>query len=618
MLNRIESNQLIRNQKVLWAMAKEEFTDQTSAFNRIVKADAEQLNVDRVSVWLFNEAHTEIVCKALYQGGEINNEELILSANQYPRYFQALAENGLIMANDARNDPDTKEFTEGYLVPLGITSMMDIPIHSQGGIVGVVCHEHTGTIREWSVEDEDFAKSISDMCALALATSESKQAKQNLSYQASHDTLTGLVNRREFERRAEQLLSTIRQDKGEHALCFMDLDQFKIVNDTCGHTAGDEMLRQLSVVLQNTVRHSDTLARLGGDEFGVLMEHCSLDDAHRVATSLQKAIQEFQFSWEGKMIKIGVSIGLVPITVDVESLTELMIHADAACYMAKDQGRNRIHVYHVEDLEIAQRHGEMQWASRLNQALEDNRFCLYAQSIEPLDGNISGHYELLIRMVDEEGNTIPPGAFLPAAERYNLISKIDHWVIKNSFSLLANNPKFLDKIHFCSINLSGQSITENEFLNFVIEQLDKTGLPGGKICFEITETAAITNLSKAIKFISTMKGFGCLFALDDFGSGLSSFAYLKNLPVDYLKIDGMFVKNIVDDPIDHAMVKSINDIGHVMGMQTIAEFVENENIKNMLKEIGVNYAQGYGIGKPMSFDTLLRAPNDTHDYTATI
>ena len=612
------TNQLMRNQKALWELANEEFNNQTSAFNRIVKIDAEQLNVERVSVWLFNEAHTEIGCKALYQGGELNNEELILSAGQYPRYFQALAENGFIMANDARNDPDTKEFTEGYLVPLGITSMMDIPIHFQGGIVGVVCHEHTGTIREWSVEDEDFAKSISDMCALALATSESKQAKQNLSYQASHDTLTGLVNRREFERRAEQLLSTIRQDKGEHALCFMDLDQFKIINDTCGHTAGDEILRQLSVVLQNTVRHSDTLARLGGDEFGVLMEHCSLDDAHRVATSLQKAIREFQFSWEGKMIKIGVSIGLVPITVDVESLTELMIHADAACYMAKDQGRNRIHVYHVEDLEIEQRHGEMQWASRLNQALEDDRFCLYAQSIEPLDGNISGHYELLIRMLDEEGEIIPPGAFLPAAERYNLISKIDHWVIKNSFRLLAENPEFLNKIHFCSINLSGQSVTENEFLNFVIDQLDKTGIPGEKICFEITETAAISNLSKAIKFISTMKGFGCLFALDDFGSGLSSFAYLKNLPVDYLKIDGMFVKNIVDDPIDHAMVKSINDIGHVMGMQTIAEFVENEIIKNMLKEIGVNYAQGYGIGKPMSFDTLLRPPNDTHDNSAPI
>ena len=612
------TNQLIQNQKALWELANEEFNNQISAFNRIVKTDAEQLNVERVSVWLFNEAHTEIVCKALYQGGEINNEELILSADQYPAYFQALAENGFIMANDACNDPDTNEFTEGYLIPLGITSMMDIPIHSQGEMIGVVCHEHIGPIREWSVEDEDFAKSIADMCALALAASESKQAKQNLSYQASHDTLTGLVNRREFERRAEQLLSTIRQENSEHALCFMDLDQFKIVNDTCGHTAGDELLRQLSVVLQNTVRHSDTLARLGGDEFGVLMEHCSLDDAHRVATSLQKAIQEFQFSWEGKMIKIGVSIGLVPITDDLVSLTELLIHADAACYMAKDQGRNRIHVYHDEDLELAQRHGEMQWASRLNHALEEDRLCLFAQSIVPLDGSTDDHYELLIRMIDEEGKIVPPGSFLPAAERYNLIAKIDNWVIKNSFRLLAENPEFLNKIHFCSINLSGQSITENEFLNFVIDQLDKVGLPGEKICFEITETAAISNLSKAIKFISTMKGFGCLFALDDFGSGLSSFGYLKNLPVDYLKIDGMFVKNIVDDPIDHAMVKSINDIGHVMGMQTIAEFVENETIKNMLKEIGVNYGQGYGIGKPISFDTLLRPPNDTHDNTATI
>ena len=442
---------------------------------------------------------------------------------------------------------------------------------------------------------------------------ERRQVDKQLSYQASHDTLTGLVNRREFEYRAERLLSTIKQDNSEHALCFMDLDQFKVVNDTCGHTAGDEMLRQLGSVLTVTVRHRDTLARLGGDEFGVLMEHCSLDDAHRVATSLQKAIQDYQFLWEGSSFKVGVSIGLVPITPVTIDLNELLKDADAACYMAKDKGRNCIHVYHAEDLESTQRHGEMQWATRITQALEEDKFCLYAQPIVPLDGSSDKHYEFLIRMMDEQGKTIPPGAFLPAAERYSLISKIDHWVIEHAFGLLADNPVFLKQVSFCSINISGQSLSDSEILEFIITQLDKSGIQGEKICFEITETAAISNLNRATKFISTLKELGCRFALDDFGSGLSSFAYLKNLPVDYLKIDGMFVKDIVDDPIDHAMVKSINEIGHVMGMHTIAEFVENDVIKGMLKEIGVNYAQGYGIGKSLPLDELLGRSRNVND-----
>jgi len=453
-----------------------------------------------------------------------------------------------------------------------------------------------------SITGDDGKPTILLMCE---NITEEQILSEQLNFHASHDALTELVNRREFERRVERLLSTFRQDKSEHALCFMDLDQFKVVNDTCGHVAGDEMLRQLSSVLKRTVRHRDTLARLGGDEFGVLMEHCSLDDAHRVATSLLSAVNDYQFSWEGHSFKVGVSIGLVPITDSTANLTELLKQADAACYVAKDKGRNRIHVHHAEDSELTQRHGEMQWVERLHKALEEDRFCLYAQTIVPLDGGTDKDYELLLRMVDAKGEIIPPGAFLPAAERYDLISKIDRWVIVNAFGLLADNPAFLRQINFCSINLSGQSLTDDSFLNFIITQLDDSGIGGEKICFEITETAAISNLSKATKFISTLKELGCQFALDDFGSGLSSFAYLKNLPVDYLKIDGMFVKDIVDDPIDRAMVKSINDIGHVMGMKTIAEFVENDEIKGMLRLIGVNYAQGYGIGKPQPFDELL-------------
>jgi diguanylate cyclase (GGDEF)-like protein/PAS domain S-box-containing protein len=443
---------------------------------------------------------------------------------------------------------------------------------------------------------------------------ERKEADEQLNYQACHDALTGLVNRREFERRTERLLATVQHDKIEHALCFMDLDQFKVVNDTCGHAAGDELLRQLTLALQSVVRKRDTLARLGGDEFGLLMEHCSLDQAYRVATTIQKTIQDNQFSWEGQTFKVGVSIGLVAANEATPNLTELLKEADAACYMAKELGRNRIHVYHAGDSEIAKRSGEMQWVSRLNQALEEDRFCLYAQIIAPLGFSSDEHYEILLRMLDETGKIIPPGAFLPAAERYNLISKIDCWVIENTFTVLGNNPVFLEQINFCSINLSGQSLTNPEKLNFIITQLDESGVDAEKICFEITETAAISNLSMAVKFISTLKGLGCRFALDDFGSGLSSFAYLKNLSVDYLKIDGIFVKDITDDQIDRAMVKSINEIGHVMGMKTIAEFVENDEIKGMLREIGVNYAQGYGIGKPEPLDEIINRINNPINF----
>ncbi len=433
---------------------------------------------------------------------------------------------------------------------------------------------------------------------------------EKLTYQASHDALTGLINRHEFERRAERLLTTIKTDRDDHALCFMDLDQFKVVNDTCGHAAGDEMLRQLGQVLQDAVRHRDTLARIGGDEFGVLMEHCSLDHAHRVASSLQRTVQDFQFVWEGRSFKVGVSIGLIAITESIPNLTELLKGADVACYQAKDLGRNRIHVYQTEDESLARRQGEMQWVARINQAIEEDRFCLYAQTIVPLDNRTDKHYELLIRMKDDKDGVILPGAFLPAAERYDLITKLDYWTVENTFGALSKNPGFLKQINFISVNLSGQSLADEPFLDFVVKLIHDTGVEGEKVCFEITETTAISNLSTATEFISKLKELGCRFALDDFGSGLSSFGYLKRLPVDYLKIDGMFVKDIVDDPIDHAMVKSINEIGHVMGMQTIAEFVENDVIKGMLKEIGVDYGQGFGIDKPIPLDELLGRSNN--------
>ena len=437
-----------------------------------------------------------------------------------------------------------------------------------------------------------------------------KKAENQLSYHASHDALTGLINRREFENRAKEVLDKLTNEQHEHALCFMDLDQFKIVNDTCGHTAGDELLRQVSKILTSTIRKRDILSRLGGDEFGVLMEDCSIEQANRVTSSILKNIQQYQFSWEGQTFHIGVSIGLVSITQATINYNELLKQADEACYLAKDSGRNRVHVYNPVNSDLVQRQGEMQWVSQIHKALEENRFCLYAQPIVPLGDSKGKHYEILIRMILENGKVISPAVFIPAAERYNLIEIIDSWVIKQVFSLLKENPDFVDQINFVSINLSGPSLTNSGFLEFISTQLRESKVPASKICFEITETVAISNLAAASAFISILKQVGCHFALDDFGSGLSSFGYLKNLSVDYLKIDGMFVKNMVNDPIDSAMVKSINDIGHVMGMKTIAEFVENEDIKNALEKLGVNFAQGYGVGKPQLFNNFLNSKQD--------
>jgi len=433
-----------------------------------------------------------------------------------------------------------------------------------------------------------------------MDVTEARSLSEQLSYQASHDPLTGLINRSAFEQRLQHLLDQTQTENTEHVLCYLDLDQFKVINDSCGHTAGDELLRQLGEVLQQQVRGPDTLARLGGDEFGILLERCSVAQAQRVTGAVQKAVEDFRFAWEGQSFNIGVSIGVVPINQASEKMESVLSMADAACYAAKDAGRNRVHIYREDDVELAKRRGEMHWVAVINRALEQNRFLLHCQSFIPLaaGGDQRKGYELLVRMQDDNGRTVVPGAFLPAAERYNLSTNMDRWVIGEAFEWLSRHREDLERMLMCSINLSGSSLGDNKFLEFVIQQFEENRLPPEKICFEITETAAIANLTNASRFINALKNLGCRFALDDFGSGLSSFAYLKNLPVDYLKIDGMFVKDIVDDAIDFAMVKSINDMGHVMGKQTIAEFVENDAILEKLKEIGVDYAQGYGIDRP--------------------
>lgn len=411
-----------------------------------------------------------------------------------------------------------------------------------------------------------------------------KMARQ-LSYQASHDSLTGLYNRHEFETRLLDALKRNNAEGTHHALCYMDLDQFKVINDSCGHVAGDQLLCQVSEILKEQVREADVLARLGGDEFGVLLNNCKLEQARIIAEKLKDSLSGYRFLWNDNIYEIGISIGVVALSADKTggTISDVLTAADIACYAAKDAGRNRIHLFEPGDDELEKRHGEMRWVSRIHKALDENRFALYYQDIVPTNPDKEMlHREFLIRLLDEDGNIVPPMSFIPAAERYNLMTNIDKWVIQHG---LTQFKRHLDAgiDYVCSINISGQSLNQDEFLHYVVDIIEKTGVDANKVCFEITETMAIANMAHASKFISTLKGMGCLFALDDFGSGLSSFAYLKNLNVDYLKIDGCFVKNMLEDKIDHAMVKSITQVGHVMELKTIAEFVETEAIMAELK-----------------------------------
>jgi PAS domain S-box/diguanylate cyclase (GGDEF) domain len=434
---------------------------------------------------------------------------------------------------------------------------------------------------------------------------ETRRLAETIAYQASHDELTGLTNRRRFDEYIQSLVEKAQTDNSIHIMCYLDLDQFKVVNDTCGHLAGDELLRQLGELLRQHVRKTDVLSRLGGDEFGILMMHCSVEQALLTGEKLRTAISDFQFAWDNRSFSVSVSIGITAINKASGNAVDILKEADAACYAAKEKGRNRIHVFSSTDEELAERQGEMQWVEKIRLGIDENRFQLYGQLIIPTNNQEEGlHFETLLRYKDENGTIIPPGAFLPAAERYNIAPALDRWVISNLFHHLRSTPGFIERLELCSVNLSGLSLSDETMLDFISAEFRKSQVPTYKICFEITETAAISNLSYAKQFIDTLHKKGCLFSLDDFGSGLSSFAYLKNLPVDFLKIDGLFVKDILEDKIDWTMVKAINEVGHVMNKKTIAEFVENQNIFDLLKTLGVNYAQGYGIAKPVPLKEL--------------
>ena len=478
----------------------------------------------------------------------------------------------------------------------------------EGQLLGLAEHTVVVERRSQQIVIQDSAAPIRDRAGNLIGAvmvfhdiSKERRLHRALHYQASHDALTGLINRREFENRLTTAVESVRADAAcRHALLYMDLDQFKLVNDTCGHPAGDQLLKQITGVLQSRIRGGDTIARLGGDEFGILLADCSLDQALRIADGLRQAVRDYRFVWQDGVLAVGVSIGIVEIGPETPTVANVMSAADVACYAAKDQGRNRVQLYKPDD--VPERHREMHWVSRLTRACEESRFELYYQPIVPIGPNRHGpeHFELMLRLRDETGSLVAPAQFIPAAERYNVMPAIDRWVVRRALERLVYRGGRGHKPYTIAVNLSGTSLNDERFLEYLIAELGERGLPRGAMCFEITETAAIANLGNVAYFMRELKSLGCHFALDDFGSGLSSFMYLKTLPVDYLKIDGQFIENVTRDPIDRSMVEAISQVGKAMGIQTIAERVESAEVLAALGTLGIGYAQGFHLAEPRS------------------
>jgi len=435
-----------------------------------------------------------------------------------------------------------------------------------------------------------------------------QDAQAQLRYQARHDALTGLVNRQELERRLQQALQDVKLHRANHVFCYMDLDQFRVINDTCGHLAGDEMLRQISMILSQRIRAEDTFARLGGDEFGLLLSYCQVEKAIEIAAQLRQMVETFRFMHEGRLFQTGISIGIVEITSDLKDVGQITRHADAACYVAKDNGRNQIHLFHPEDDVLLKRHVEMEWVLRINEAIEHNDFVLYCQGIFPLQHKeLPPFYEILIRKRDEHGGIIPPAEFLPSAERYHLMTKIDRWVIQHAFMALQPLFRMQSSVSpfIVSINLSGMSLGDAQLLPYIQNCFETYDISPKHVCFEVTETSAIINIDNTIKLIRELQKMGTRFMLDDFGSGMSSFSYLKHLPVNFLKMDGAYVKDITSSKVDLAMAKAIQSVAQSMEIQTIAEYVEDEATLDCLKDMGVAYAQGFYLNRPIPLSEAL-------------
>lgn len=484
---------------------------------------------------------------------------------------------------------------------------------SQGKVAGLA--NHTVLIsrqgEEFGIEDSaaPIRNEGGEILGVVLVfhdVTEQRRLSGEMTFRATHDALTGLVNRPEFESRLRRVLNKAHEDRSEHALMYLDLDQFKLVNDACGHSVGDQLLQQVSKLLAESVRARDTLARLGGDEFAVILEHCSADQAQRVAQQICDRMDDFRFVHDGKRFRIGASVGLVPLDHRWGTAAAVMQAADTSCYAAKEAGRNRVHAWFDTDQAMRARHGEMQWASRIEQALDENLFVLYAQRITSLGEPESGlHAEVLLRMRDCEGNIVMPGAFLPAAERFHLASRVDRWVLMAVIDFL-HAPGVISGVSNLSVNLSGQSIGDRAFHRQALEMLEGAGVAiCHRLCLEITETAAVTNMADAAVFIQQVRALGIKVALDDFGAGASSFGYLKSLPVDYIKIDGQFIRDVLDDPLDEAAVRCFVDVARVVGVKTVAEFVDRPAVKDMIRTIGVDFAQGYLLHRPQALAELV-------------
>lgn len=552
----------------------------------------------RVLIVEDSEDDTLLILRELRKGGFVPEYQRVDS----PATMQAALDSSVW--DMVITDHNLPEFSSEVAIKLVVQTGFDLPIIIVSGSIG---EEVAVAAMKSGAHDYIMKGNLSRLVPAierelreAKNRHEHRHAQETIQHLAYHDALTGLRNRAEFEQRLKNALKSASIDM-QYALFYLDLDQFKIVNDTCGHVAGDELLKQVAALLKGPVRDSDTLARLGGDEFGVLLAHCSLTHAEEVAERMLQILKEFRFTWQDKVFTIGASIGLVMLDSPNQTHTELLRAADMACYAAKDKGRGQIHLYHPDDVELAQRRGEMEWVSQLTRALQDKQFVLHKQCIVALNGATTGPAcEFLLRLKDREGNLILPDAFIPAAERYDLMPKLDRWVLTQAFTYLAQQfatqHAKADSIYF--INLSGATLGDVSYLQFVKEALSRNAIPPQSICFEVTETAAIANLSNALSFIRNVRALGCKVALDDFGTGLSSFSYLKTLAADYIKIDGGFVRDMLEDPMDAAIVQAINNIGHVAGLKTIAEFVENAAIQTRLREMGVDYAQGYGIHCP--------------------
>ncbi len=462
----------------------------------------------------------------------------------------------------------------------------------------VVIHERAAPIRDRE------GRAIGIVLVLRDITHERALAAR-LEYEATHDSLTGLTNRREFETRLSAAIEDHRTRGTEYALLYLDLDQFKVINDTCGHVAGDGLIRKIAWLINDQLRSNGVLARLGGDEFGALLSNIRCDDALALAEGLRRRIAELRYDWDGRIFAVNSSVGVIVLDETLATVSDALSAADQACYLAKDNGRNRVQLYRPDDQQVKSRHGEMRWVERLNAALDSGSFVLVAQEIRPIGPppqiatrhSTVLRFELLLRMVDSDGAWIPPMAFIPAAERYGLMPRVDRWVITQACRELAALRSSGRRLPVCMINLSGASVSDPSLAEYISSCLSQYSLPGPQIGFELTETAAIGNLASASQLMTRLRGLGCPIALDDFGSGMSSFSYLKALPIDYLKIDGSFVRDVCTDPVDRAVVEAIQRIGRVMGIQTIAESVENEEALRALVEIGIDYAQGMHVAQ---------------------